>query len=97
MPDYFHPDRLQKLADLQSSGADAYPAAISVFGDLSRSMSVDLLARADEIQNTEVCVAGRVLGRRGYGKLAFIDLHDGDGVIQVVLQKICCQPKISHC
>ncbi len=87
MPDYFHPDRLQKLADLQDSGADAYPASISVFGDLPRGMSLDLLARAEEIQNTEVCVAGRVLGRRGYGKLAFIDLHDGDGSIQVVLQK----------
>ncbi|MDP6963523.1 MAG: lysine--tRNA ligase [Planctomycetota bacterium] len=87
MPDFFHPDRLQKLADLQKSGADGYPEAITVFADKPRNMSRDLLEVADDIQNTEACVAGRVLGRRGYGKLAFIDLHDGDGSIQVVLQK----------
>ena len=87
MPDYFHSDRLQKLSEIKDSGVDPYPPGISIFGETKRSFSDELLSNTEAFTNTSVAVAGRVLGRRGYGKLAFIDLHDAGGSIQVVLQK----------
>ena len=83
MSELFHPDRLAKLAELREAGVDPYPATSP--GD--REFAADLLAREEELQGQTVTVHGRVLGRRGYGKLAFVDLHDQSGRIQLCLQK----------
>ena len=93
MADLFHPDRLQKLEDLKASGADPYPAQAafsSADGQPSgpaREMAAAILAQAEERIGETVTIYGRVLGRRGYGKLAFLDVHDQTGRIQACLQK----------
>ncbi len=84
MAEFFHPDRLQRLDELRAAATDPYPARVPYPG---RELAADVLAAADERQEEQVVVCGRVLGRRGYGKLAFLDLHDQSGRIQVCLQK----------
>ncbi len=81
--DLFQPDRVQHLEQLRAAGVDPYPARTAV----DRSLAADLLAQAEMLQGRSVTVHGRILGRRGYGKLAFLDLHDPTGRIQVCLQK----------
>ena len=83
MSELFHPDRLAKLAELREAGVDPYPAQ----SPDGRSLAADVLERAEELQGQTVTVHGRVLGRRGYGKLAFLDLHDQSGRIQLCMQK----------
>lgn len=83
MTDHFHPDRLQKLADLRELGADPYPARVPE----NRERGADLIAAFAEREGQQVTICGRVTGRRGYGKLAFLDVIDESGRIQAVLQK----------
>ncbi len=79
----FQPDRSKAVQDLRSAGIDPYPVAAPA----GRSLAAALLADADGLQGRAVTVHGRVLGRRGYGKLVFLDLHDGSGKIQACLQQ----------
>ncbi|MDA1259319.1 MAG: lysine--tRNA ligase [Planctomycetota bacterium] len=79
-----HPDRRQRLDELRAVGVDPYPARVPT---APRSLAAALLADADALQGQTVHVLGRILGRRGYGKLAFLDLYDPSGKIQVCLQK----------
>ena len=81
--DLFQPDRLQHLEQLRAAGVDPYPARCPD----GRLLAADLLAAPDARLGQTVTVLGRILGRRGYGKLAFLDLHDPSGRIQVCLQK----------
>ncbi len=93
MAELFHPDRLQKLEDLKASGVNPYPAQAAFPPSANqaeapaRSLAADLLADAENRFGEVVTIYGRVLGRRGYGKLAFLDVHDQSGKIQACLQK----------
>jgi len=95
MAEFFHPDRLQKLEDLKASGADPYPAqaafapidGVTATSGPKRELAAALLAQAEERQGETVLIYGRVLGRRGYGKLAFLDVCDQSGRIQACMQK----------
>ena len=107
MAEFFHPDRLQKLEDLKASGADPYPAQAG-FAPIAgadatgadtpadgpeRELATDILAKSEERQGETVLIYGRVLGRRGYGKLAFLDICDQSGRIQTCLQKDLVVPE----
>ena len=83
MTDFFHPDRLLKLADLQDQGVEPYPARCPE----GRELGAGLIADYDKREGQTVTIAGRVMGRRGYGKLAFLDVVDESGRIQACLQK----------
>jgi lysyl-tRNA synthetase, class II len=83
MTDFFHPDRLQKLADLQASGVNPYPARCPE----GRERISAVVAAFDQQVGQTVTISGRVLGRRGYGKLAFLDIGDESGRMQACLQK----------
>ncbi|HJM39981.1 MAG TPA: lysine--tRNA ligase [Planctomycetota bacterium] len=76
-------DRLQKLADLRAAGVDPYPAAPPT----ARELASEVLESFDAREGEVVTICGRVLGRRGYGKLAFLDLDDISGRIQAVMEK----------
>ncbi|RMH00945.1 MAG: lysine--tRNA ligase [Planctomycetota bacterium] len=79
----FHPDRLEKLEELIALGVDPYPAR----SPADRAAAADLVAAVDDRTGQTATVHGRVMGRRGYGKLAFLDLADRSGRIQACLQK----------
>ena len=83
MSEQFHPDRLQRLAELRALGADPFASRTPP----DRELAAGLVEELDRRGGESVTVAGRVLGRRGYGKLSFLDLHDQSGKIQLCLQK----------
>ncbi|HEX9794355.1 MAG TPA: amino acid--tRNA ligase-related protein, partial [Planctomycetota bacterium] len=89
MTEPFHPDRLQRLVELRAAGVDPYPprAGFEALGAERREPAAELAAAADARAGETVAVSGRILGRRGYGKLVFLDLWDRSGRIQVCLQK----------
>ena len=73
-------ERLRKLEELRELGFNAYPS------DSHRTHNVaDVTARFDELEGQTVTVAGRVLGLRKFGKLAFIALGDQSGQVQLFL------------
>lgn len=78
-----HRVRLEKLAALRAAGKDPYtitkfPVTIS---------NKEIRDRFDELENTEVAVAGRLMTRRIMGKASFIDVRDGSDRMQVYVRR----------
>ncbi len=77
-------ERLKKLELLKEKGINPYPIATK------RSMSVaDALLSFTKFAraNKKLTLAGRVIAIRGQGALAFINIQDGEGMIQGFLKK----------
>ena len=76
-------DRLAKIDGLRSAGDDPYPASFPGRVEIAevRERFGDLEAGAET--GERVRIAGRVAGRRGHGKAAFLDLADRSGRIQL--------------
>ena len=71
--------RREKLAALQAEGLD--PFRITRFDwDIT---SAQIKERFDELEGKPVKVAGRLMSKRGMGKVSFCDLQDRDGRIQL--------------
>ena len=77
--------RREKLESLKAAGIEPYPTRYDrthLASDLQKQYE-GLEAGTD---TTDVVrVAGRLMGRRGQGKLAFLDLVDGSGKIQLAM------------
>lgn len=74
-------ERLRKLETLRELGVRAYPS------DSNRTHSTaEVLNRFDDMVGQTVTVAGRVMGIRKFGKLAFIVVRDMSGQIQLFLR-----------
>jgi len=71
--------RLEKVEKIREMGIDPYPAK------LKRDPQKISDSRLTEGQ--EVCNAGRIMGMRSHGNIAFSDLRDESGNIQVLFQK----------
>ncbi|NLO62608.1 MAG: lysine--tRNA ligase [Clostridiaceae bacterium] len=71
--------RLEKLRDLANEGSDPFRELVFPV----THHSVDIIDHFEEIEGLEVKVAGRILSRRGMGKVSFCDLHDRRGRIQI--------------
>jgi len=77
-------DRLKKLASLKELNIDAYPAQVQ------RDQSVaSFLEDFDNLIKSEnkVFLAGRLRAKREHGNLAFADLEDASGRLQLVFSK----------
>lgn len=74
-------ERLRKLGELKKLGVNPYPAKAN-----RTNMTGEILAHFNEFENHEVTVAGRVIGIRKFGKLAFIVLRDASGQLQLFLK-----------
>jgi lysyl-tRNA synthetase class 2 len=77
-------ERLKKLNLIESQGIDAYPATVVLSGKKVSSEEAKKLL--DENYSEEVLIMGRVLSKRGQGKILFLDVHDEAGKLQVVLK-----------
>ena len=79
--------RLDKLQSLKNRGVDPYPARFR--RTQTNAEAVALLVKQEEAatQPAEVSVAGRITAIRGMGKLAFIDLLDNSGKLQLYVNK----------
>lgn len=75
--------RLEKLAALQESGKD--PFEITKAGQNIRSKEIN--DRFEELENSDVCICGRIKTWRDMGKANFIDVYDRDGRMQVYVRK----------
>lgn len=74
--------KLEKLNKLKELGINPYPALSN-----KNVNNSELVAEFDKYENKEVIVAGRILSKRGHGKLAFIDLYDESGKIQLYIKE----------
>ena len=75
--------RFDKLDALIEQGKD--PHTIEHFRN--RNYSEDIKADYEQLEETTVRVAGRILSRRGHGKVSFIHILDAKGQIQLFLKK----------
>lgn len=76
----YRDERLRKLSELRTLGVSAYPA------DAHRTHTAAAITeRFDELAGQTVTVAGRIMGLRKFGKLAFIVLRDQSGQVQLFL------------
>lgn len=77
----YRDERLRKLSELKDLGIDPYPA------DSHRTHKAgDIVSKFVELEGQTATVAGRIVGIRKFGKLAFIVLRDISGEIQLFLQ-----------
>ncbi len=83
--------RLQKAGALRAAGVDPYPARGG--GPLTRIAEARSRFEAAEAAGTAdadappVRVAGRITNLRRLGKLAFLDLRDGSGAVQLMCRR----------
>ena len=78
-----HRVRLEKLAALKAAGKDPYtitkyPVTIT---------NKEIRDRFEELENTDVAIAGRMMTRRIMGKASFIDVRDGSDRMQVYVRR----------
>lgn len=72
--------RIDKLNQLKSQNKD--PHHITKFEVTAHND--DLIDRFEEYEGKEVTIAGRILAKRGHGKISFMDVQDGFGKIQII-------------
>ena len=72
----------ENLARLRELGVEPYPRRSE-----RTHTACDVAERFDELEGSEVKVAGRLMAIRGHGKAGFGDLVDGTGKIQLYVRK----------
>ena len=75
--------RREKLAQLQAEGHD--PFQLTKF--VCTSNAEEIKAHFDEMEGKPVSIAGRLMSKRGMGKVSFCDLQDKSGRIQIYARK----------
>jgi len=75
--------RREKLAQLQQEGND--PFRLTSFHVTAESAGIK--ANFDAMENQPVSVAGRIMSKRGMGKVSFCDLQDKTGRIQLYVRR----------
>ena len=75
--------RREKLAQLQAEGMN--PFAITRF--VSTTTAQEIKDHFDEMEGKPVSIAGRLMSKRGMGKVSFCDLQDKTGRIQLYARK----------
>ncbi|MGK7890843.1 MAG: lysine--tRNA ligase [Leptolyngbyaceae cyanobacterium] len=80
--------RLEKAQQLQEKGLNPYAYRWDVTHHAAELQDQYAeLAAGDAVDDVEVAIAGRILARRVFGKLAFFSLQDETGMIQLYLDK----------
>ena len=75
--------RRERLQELMDEGKN--PFLIEKYD--VKSKSSDIKDNFDELEDTETSVAGRVMSKRGHGKISFLDIQDSQGRIQIFARK----------
>ena len=74
--------RREKLAELQEQGKIHL-----MYIKLNRThTSEEVKDNYENLEGKEVTVAGRIMSKRGQGKVVFSDIHDRDGKIQLFIK-----------
>ncbi len=75
--------RLEKLKELEESGKD--PFEITKYEKTANAK--DVIEGFEQTEGTVVSLAGRLMSKRGMGKVSFCDLQDQSGKIQLFAKK----------
>ncbi len=75
--------RREKLQKLVEAGNDPY--TITRYDRTHTSQQI--LDNYDELENQQVCIAGRMMARRIMGKASFAHLQDNDGKLQIYVKR----------
>ncbi len=75
--------RYDKLALLKDAGKDPFVITTSQ----RDSMCAEIADQFEKFDSKTVCIAGRVMSKRVKGKVAFLDIHDKSGKIQVFAKR----------
>ena len=73
---------MEKLKKLREMGIDPFPAKSS-----RNTENIAVAERFEELGGKEVTVAGRAVAVREHGKLAFIDIKDDTGKVQLYIKE----------
>lgn len=74
-------ERLHKLEELKALGVNPFPA------ESHRTHNAgDVIAKFDHLEGEQATIAGRIVGIRKFGKLAFIVVKDFSGQLQLFLR-----------
>ena len=76
----YRDERLRKLDELKGLGINPYPAKSNRTHHAS-----DVVSHFEELKGQTVTVAGRIMGLRKFGKLAFLVLRDQSDQVQLFL------------
>ena len=71
--------RFDKLEIYKEMGRDPF---VETTSDRNITCS-EIAERFEELENKTVCIAGRIMSKRGKGKVSFLDLHDKSGKMQI--------------
>ncbi|MDD7222382.1 MAG: OB-fold nucleic acid binding domain-containing protein, partial [Eubacteriales bacterium] len=75
--------RREKLALLQEAGRDPFVQTKFTV----TNFSTDITEHFDEMEGQIVTIAGRLMSKRGMGKVSFCDLQDKSGRIQIYARR----------
>lgn len=75
-------ERLRKLEEIRARGINPYPAKSH-----RNTRIATILNHFDEKDGQEVCIAGRIMAIRTFGKIGFIKIRDFSGEVQIFMQK----------
>jgi lysyl-tRNA synthetase class 2 len=78
--------RREKLAKIQASGIDAYPAPLYPVSHYSTDIK-DHFTEENKEDFASVCVAGRIMSIMDRGKVFFIKVQDSKGIIQLYAKR----------
>ncbi|MCL2451781.1 OB-fold nucleic acid binding domain-containing protein [Candidatus Saccharibacteria bacterium] len=79
----FRDERLKKLEKLRSLGIDPFPARVGHIEN--RRPITEITTDFDELAGQRVTVAGRIVGIRKFGKIAFFVVKDFSGEMQLFM------------
>jgi lysyl-tRNA synthetase class 2 len=81
--------RRERLEALRRAGVDAYPARVAAWTPVAEVVRAHGGKSAEELDAGEIRAAlvGRIVGRRSFGKLLFLDLLEDGARIQVSARK----------
>ena len=79
--------RREKLARIRASGITPYPHRYH--RSHTTRQAVELLKQNEEglTKQEKISVAGRIMAKRKMGKISFLDIHDGEGKLQLFLNR----------
>ena len=83
-------ERIKEIEALKRQGLDIYPAQIKRTHTVVQAL--DQFAKLTKTQE-QITIVGRILSLRKHGKIAFFDIQDGTGKIQVLIGENTLGPK----
>ena len=79
--DDYRNERLRKLEEIRARGVEPYPSKAE-----RDTRIFDVVNHFEEKKGQEVCIAGRVVTIRSFGKLVFIKVRDYSGEVQIFMK-----------